>query len=199
MKKSVLVKLAATAVLLTAFTSCNQAKFRSVEEIKKSGTVKIAVFSDKKPFGYVDEYGKYQGYDVFFGERIAKDLGVADHVKIIGRLNHDDVFKWLDNIDVYVHPSCQEGLSRAIIEAMSRACPIVGADTGGIHELIQDEYIVPKKDVSSIAEAIQLVINGDLKSIVCYNFENSKEYVKSVLYKRREEYFNEFLKSNNLL
>ena len=76
MKKSVLVKLAATAVLLTAFTSCNQAKFRSVEEIKKSGTVKIAVFSDKKPFGYVDEYGKYQGYDVFFGERIAKDLGV---------------------------------------------------------------------------------------------------------------------------
>ena len=76
MKKSVLVKLAATAVLLTVVTSCNQAKFRSVEEIKKSGTVKIAVFSDKKPFGYVDEYGKYQGYDVFFGERIAKDLGV---------------------------------------------------------------------------------------------------------------------------
>ena len=87
MKKSVLVKLAATAVLLTAFTSCNQAKFRSVEEIKKSGTVKIAVFSDKKPFGYVDEYGKYQGYDVFFGERIAKDLGVnviwyEDHKEI---------------------------------------------------------------------------------------------------------------------
>ncbi len=49
---------------------------RTVAEIKKSGTVRIAVFSDKKPFGYVDEYGEYQGYDVYFARRIAKDLGV---------------------------------------------------------------------------------------------------------------------------
>lgn len=35
-----------------------------------------AVFSDKKPFGYVDENGLYQGYDVYFAERIEKDLGV---------------------------------------------------------------------------------------------------------------------------
>ena len=34
------------------------------------------MFSDKNPFGYVDENGKYQGYDVYFAERIAKDLGV---------------------------------------------------------------------------------------------------------------------------
>lgn len=49
---------------------------RSVEEIKKSGKVIIGVFSDKNPFGYVDANGKYQGYDVYFAERIAKDLGV---------------------------------------------------------------------------------------------------------------------------
>ena len=49
---------------------------RTVEQIKKSKTIKIAVFSDKKPFGYVDENGEYQGYDVYFGNRIAKDLGV---------------------------------------------------------------------------------------------------------------------------
>lgn len=49
---------------------------RTVDEIKKSGTIKIAVFSDKAPFGYVDKDGKYQGYDVYFAERIAKDLGV---------------------------------------------------------------------------------------------------------------------------
>ena len=36
----------------------------------------IGVFSDKKPFGYVDSNGDYQGYDVCFGNRIAKDLGV---------------------------------------------------------------------------------------------------------------------------
>lgn len=49
---------------------------RTLDEIKKSGKVIIGVFSDKKPFGYVDENGEYQGYDVYFGNRIAKDLGV---------------------------------------------------------------------------------------------------------------------------
>nr|WP_294490138.1 cysteine ABC transporter substrate-binding protein [uncultured Anaerosporobacter sp.] len=49
---------------------------RTLQEIKDSGEVVIGVFSDKKPFGYVDENGEYQGYDVYFGNRIAKDLGV---------------------------------------------------------------------------------------------------------------------------
>jgi polar amino acid transport system substrate-binding protein len=49
---------------------------RTLDEIKASGKVVIGVFSDKKPFGYVDENGTYQGYDVYFGNRIAKDLGV---------------------------------------------------------------------------------------------------------------------------
>lgn len=49
---------------------------RTLEEIKKSGKVTIGVFSDKKPFGYVDENGDFQGYDVYFGNQIAKDLGV---------------------------------------------------------------------------------------------------------------------------
>lgn len=50
--------------------------YRTLEEIQKSGTVNIGVFSDKNPFGYVDENGAYQGYDVYFAERIGKDLGV---------------------------------------------------------------------------------------------------------------------------
>ena len=54
----------------------SNATFRTVDEIKESGKVIIGVFSDKAPFGYVDENGSYQGYDVYFAERIAKDLGV---------------------------------------------------------------------------------------------------------------------------
>lgn len=50
--------------------------YRTVDEIKASGTINIGVFSDKSPFGYVDENGEYQGYDVYFGNRIGKDLGV---------------------------------------------------------------------------------------------------------------------------
>ena len=50
--------------------------YRSLDEIKESGTINIGVFSDKNPFGYVDENGEYQGYDVYFAERLGEDLGV---------------------------------------------------------------------------------------------------------------------------
>ena len=76
---SIAKKVALALVLVSMAMSSIFAKGkegRTVAEIKKSKTIKIAVFSDKKPFGYVDENGEYQGYDVYFGNRIAKDLGV---------------------------------------------------------------------------------------------------------------------------
>ena len=82
-----LTALAAAAVLaLGALAGCGgktedtsagaAASFRTLDEIKQSGKIIIGVFSDKAPFGYVDENGEYQGYDVYFAQRIAKDLGV---------------------------------------------------------------------------------------------------------------------------
>ena len=50
--------------------------YRTLDQIKADGTINIGVFSDKSPFGYVDENGEYQGYDVYFGNRIGADLGV---------------------------------------------------------------------------------------------------------------------------
>ena len=83
-----LVTLAAIATVAVATAACgNTGKdsanknasgkvYRTLDEIKKDGTINIGVFSDKNPFGYVDENGDYQGYDVYFAERMAKDLGV---------------------------------------------------------------------------------------------------------------------------
>ena len=75
--------LAVIAVLAVIFTACGkkekdgtQGKARTPDEIKENGEIVIGVFSDKKPFGYVDENGTYQGYDVYFGNRMAEDLGV---------------------------------------------------------------------------------------------------------------------------
>ncbi len=50
--------------------------FRTLDEIKADGTIKIGVFSDKHPFGYVDEGGEYAGYDIELANRLAQDLGV---------------------------------------------------------------------------------------------------------------------------
>ena len=73
--------LALTLTLLFVFALIPAAAqaapvYRSLDEIKADGTINIGVFSDKNPFGYVDENGEYQGYDVYFAERIGKDLGV---------------------------------------------------------------------------------------------------------------------------
>lgn len=88
--KKIAALFAASALAVT-FAGCNNsqesgdnggsdnfgnAAFKTVDQIKESGEVTIGVFSDKNPFGYVDNTGKYQGYDVYFAERIAKDLGV---------------------------------------------------------------------------------------------------------------------------
>lgn len=82
MKKSVILLVLST-IIASFFMGCSgnsskssKTQARSIEEIKESGKIIIAVFSDKKPFGYVDEYGVYQGYDVYFANRIAQDLGV---------------------------------------------------------------------------------------------------------------------------
>ena len=81
MKKGLvcLMSLLLTLVFVACQTSSvsdSQSQARTVEEIKESGKIVIGVFSDKKPFGYVDSNGDYQGYYVYFGNRIAKDLGV---------------------------------------------------------------------------------------------------------------------------
>ena len=81
-----LVTLALTAAL--GITSCgggapatetgstSAGVYRTIDEIKESGEINIGVFSDKHPFGYVDENSEYQGYDVYFAKRIGEDLGV---------------------------------------------------------------------------------------------------------------------------
>ncbi|MDU5111281.1 MAG: cysteine ABC transporter substrate-binding protein [Clostridium sp.] len=53
----------------------------SIDKIKNEGKVRIGVFSDKPPFGFVDEKGENQGYDVYLAKRIAKDL-LGDENKV---------------------------------------------------------------------------------------------------------------------
>ena len=76
MKKIIAVVIALVLTLSLAAAASADVVYRTLDEIKSSGTINIGVFSDKNPFGYVDENGEYQGYDVYFARRIAEDLGV---------------------------------------------------------------------------------------------------------------------------
>lgn len=81
-KQSASVDASTTSKVAESETSTSEASteaktvYRTLDQIKDSGKITIGVFSDKNPFGYVDENGEYQGYDVYFAKRLAQDLGV---------------------------------------------------------------------------------------------------------------------------
>lgn len=77
--------LFATTLLAVSLTACNDNESNSVQnrlhELQKADSVRIGVFSDKPPFGYVDNQGKSQGFDVEIAKAIGKDL-LGDENKV---------------------------------------------------------------------------------------------------------------------
>ena len=101
MKKNFLKKLVtgilAATLGVTALAGCGSAKtadkgdkvYRTLDEIKDSGEINIGVFSDKNPFGYVDDNGDYQGYDVYFADRIGKEVEIQVKQNETGQPSED--------------------------------------------------------------------------------------------------------------
>lgn len=83
--RKLLTGFIAASMLLMGLTACGNSgnngeansgssKFASIEQLKKNDKIRIGVFADKPPFGYVDSEGKNQGFDVYIAKRFAKDL-----------------------------------------------------------------------------------------------------------------------------
>ena len=73
--------LAVGAVTLTACSNNSSSSSSSnnpssVAAIKKRGTLKVAVFGDLPPYGWVNKDGKRVGYDVRLARELAKEMGV---------------------------------------------------------------------------------------------------------------------------
>ncbi|EAL5620031.1 ABC transporter substrate-binding protein [Campylobacter upsaliensis] len=81
MKKILLSIFTAFVAVFLAACDSSESGVNSIERIKNAGVVKIGVFGDKPPFGYVDEKGANQGYDIIFAKRIAREL-LGDENKV---------------------------------------------------------------------------------------------------------------------
>lgn len=127
---------------------------------------------------------------------IAQDAGVADQVFFYGSLPHEKVLDYLDDIDIYVQPSKQEGLPRSLIEAMSRGCLCLGSKTAGIPELIEKEYVFSKGNVGEIQEILCGINEEALLHQGQRNFEKAKEYDCRLLNERRNEFVKRFIKES---
>ncbi|MPM79968.1 hypothetical protein SDC9_127011 [bioreactor metagenome] len=139
------------------------------------------------------EYQLVGGGDSNYLKNVAKDHNVLDQVVFKGPLPHHKVFDWLDFIDVYVQPSLQEGLPRAVVEAMSRGCPVFGSNTGGIPELLDPSFVFNRKNVNQIAEMIQSINQTSMMLQAKRSFAKAKEFEPDALDHQRDMFYKEFI------
>lgn len=131
-------------------------------------------------------------------QNLIDSLNLNDLVSIKGPLPHHQIFEALISIDIYIQPSMVEGLPRAVVEAMSMACPVIGADTGGIPELIDQQCIYPKGDVKALNSLLSTIDEAFLLKHAQLNFKNAKAYQKENLDSKRISFYKMFLKDYKL-
>lgn len=124
-------------------------------------------------------------------EKLAADLGISERVSFLGMVPREEVFRKLDEADLFVLPSKTEGLPRAMLEAMARGLPCIGSKVGGIPELLPPEDLVPPGDVRALAAKIMEVIKDPerMTKMSARNLEKAREYREDVLQKEREAFY----------
>ena len=126
-------------------------------------------------------------------KQLASKCGVENEIIFLGALSQNELVYFYDSLDIYVQPSKQEGLPRAVIEAMSHGCPIIGSDIAGIPELVSKDFLFKKANVNQIIKKILYVVESDLEEISRENFLKSKKYSKDILKTKREKFYDLFI------
>jgi glycosyltransferase involved in cell wall biosynthesis len=104
------------------------------------------------------------------------------------------VLKWLEEVDVYIQPSFQEGVPRATIEAMSVGCPVIGSTAGGIPELLPPEWLHKPGDSDRLETMLENFLNNPhmRRDAAQSNFEKSKFYTGARLVPIRNEFWKNY-------
>lgn len=128
---------------------------------------------------------------------MAQKLCISDQIEFVGPVRHAEIPRWLDETDIYIQPSRQEGLPRALIEAMSRGCPAVGSDAGGIPELLPPTRIFRKGNFRELCQMLMGMNTADMTMDARENYLKASQYDCQVLEKRRKDFFNDFLSDSD--
>ncbi len=108
---------------------------------------------------------------------------------LFGSIEHDEIFKFLNDMDIYIQPSLQEGLPRAVLEALSMGLPVIGSKTGGIPEIVRKKDIFKKRNVKQIVNILENIDKNELKEMSKYSFEKIKEFDVEKLDNIRKEFY----------
>ncbi|WP_345987959.1 glycosyltransferase family 4 protein [Sulfurimonas sp. HSL1-2] len=164
----------------------------------KGVDVAIRAMAVIKSRGIDIEYRVLGGGDPDRYRALAARLGIDGDVHFDGNVpGGDAVYRWLDAIDLYLQPSLTEGLPRSLIEAMSRGCPAVGANVGGIPELLDETVLFRHTAPQQLVSLIIALLNDRLRmrQAAKRNFDVARQYENARLGVQRrvflERFFNE--------
>lgn len=93
-------------------------------------------------------------------EKRAREGGIADRVHFGGF--QKDVRPFLQEFDLFVHPSYGEPFGLSIVEAMAMRKPVIACVTGGVPEIIthtRDGWLVKERSAEAVATAITTLLN----------------------------------------
>lgn len=124
----------------------------------------------------------------------AEKYGITDLLIFDGYKNKKGVYEWIDNIDVLVMPTIQETLGRAVIEAMSRSCPVIGSSETALPEQIASDCIASAYDINAIASIIEQMINDRnyMKLCAYENYYRAKKYSSKITNQVKKNFYNKF-------
>lgn len=169
-------------------TAAVDVKYKGQEDV-------IRAMSKLREEGVNIEYHIVGGGNSSYLKAIAAKYKVEDNVIFLGSLPHGEVFEYLKKIDIYIQPSKQEGLPRALVEAMSMACPVIGSSTGGIPELVSPEFVFKRKNVRDLEEKIKKMTKEKMIDESKRSFEKAKEFDKDLLDNKRKDFYFRFKNS----
>lgn len=131
-------------------------------------------------------------------EKIELDDKEKNRIKSLGVLDKNEVYRWLDEIDIYIQPSETEGLPRSVIEAMSRGLLVIGSSVGGIPELIDAKYIIENlSDSQKIYNLLSGLIKDDFINSAKVNFKMASFFSYDSIKEKRRNFLSDFKNENN--
>lgn len=91
------------------------------------------------------------GPDESMLKKLSAKLGVAERVRFIGQIGHEELPKYLKAADIFVRPSRSEGMGNSFIEAMAAGLPVIATQEGGIADFLFDEKRNPGQPITGFA------------------------------------------------
>lgn len=91
-------------------------------------------------------------------------LGINDSAKCLGWVSGDEKIELLNQSDVFVLPSYNEGLPISILEAMSYGMPIISTRVGGIPEIVNNGHngiLIEPGNKEQLLNALCSIIGND--------------------------------------